>query len=1023
MSKRSSINDDKVTSEMILKNINEASEMNVDMSKILNSEQMQLLTTYKDTYNFDCALSFFLSLAIMSHFTQGSYYTYYASSDHLPVQLYLWLLGPSGSGKTYAFKQLEKAITKTEKMFPSTYMKPVMVNGSLTESPLSSIVSHTSQVGLRQHLASNSKILLNDDADSIAETYGLYNVNDSGKEHERNIILCGYDGFSKWSKTTGTTFIEIENKRLSIAFAITGGKLSKNMKNWTNATGFDGTHNRFLYMSIPKSPYIRPQDFQINVNSRNNPTLAHLAVIIHLFGTVRFVFEMSQAERTKFCDASFDKSSMSQIETEQSQQNASGMFTLWNLIIDFKETQDQIPNQQQQIVDFYGKVNTTFPRLACLLQLYINAMVILERVKDFVVYAEGDNQDLIINEDFVRNVDMIIKADYHRYDKTYLPRTEVSREVTNPMVLVEKETILSAWGWYEHHLNIITKLFTIDYDFTPKPTIAPPTISFKQKTLKQLIMDLDFNIFPLSSISVKHPVTEKTGIMKNRPALGEKALQELINDNLLKFNYFLIDTRGRNVKSYMKAPVPLDDDPTRDIFMKNLLKHDIDYDEYCSIYKSSSIPPQNNFSNLTLEIFEHSGCFVNEYPKYRDQLNVVIKKHIERCVIQEAVQGNFVILNTNQFTQQFHTIENLVCGTQSNQARSKRQPLNIINQANKPTVQFRHTTASIVSDPRAADEKSQQIQNNISTDISRDPENAAIIEETFTADADPLFDDTCNSIMSTCGKPSDDKDESSNISTQEIVTKATNKYEQTSEQAVKKAMHSIMIGKSVIYSKTDLTMMCNKQNVRQAAMERLVDAKLLKYGDNLWIEPNRTKKTTKKNSKPIFRPGWLKMCPASNSDVSKFDFIRTLQEHVNLSYDEYLKSFYPHEKENVFTNNNWRLSDEVIKIFQSNAFYKEHIRYDIQRFRPCDLENNLLNAENQSEPPVALISCSNNSQETSPNGNPTEMSQQQRIDGSSEEEDMSYTCPLSTSVKRKIGSHTNFQENLKRIQPRRMKKN
>jgi hypothetical protein len=37
------------------------------------------------------------------------------------------------------------------------------------------------------------------------------------------------------------------------------------------------------------------------MNSKNNPTFAHLSVIIHLFGTVRFVFEMSEAERTKFC--------------------------------------------------------------------------------------------------------------------------------------------------------------------------------------------------------------------------------------------------------------------------------------------------------------------------------------------------------------------------------------------------------------------------------------------------------------------------------------------------------------------------------------------------------------------------------------------------------------------------------------------------------------------------------------------------------------------------------------------------
>jgi hypothetical protein len=99
-----------------------------------------------------------------------------------------------GSGKTHAFRQLEKAISKTEKMFPQTYLKPVMVNGKPTESDLSSIITHTNHIGLRQHLSSNSKILLNDDADLIAETYGLYNVNDYTKEHERNIILCGYDG-------------------------------------------------------------------------------------------------------------------------------------------------------------------------------------------------------------------------------------------------------------------------------------------------------------------------------------------------------------------------------------------------------------------------------------------------------------------------------------------------------------------------------------------------------------------------------------------------------------------------------------------------------------------------------------------------------------------------------------------------------------------------------------------------------------------------------------------------------------
>jgi hypothetical protein len=108
-----------------------------------------------------------------------------------------WFSAFKGSGKTHAFKQIEKAIVKTEKMFPLTYLKPVMVNGKPSESDVSSVITHTNHIGLRQHLSSNNKILLNDDADLIAENYGLYNVNDNTKEHERNLILCGYDGYNK----------------------------------------------------------------------------------------------------------------------------------------------------------------------------------------------------------------------------------------------------------------------------------------------------------------------------------------------------------------------------------------------------------------------------------------------------------------------------------------------------------------------------------------------------------------------------------------------------------------------------------------------------------------------------------------------------------------------------------------------------------------------------------------------------------------------------------------------------------
>lgn len=88
--------DDKVISEMTLKNIADASRLNFSMSDILNAQQMQLLTAYKGTFNYEPHLTFFLSLGLMSHFSQNSYFTHYANADRCPVQLYLWLLGPSG---------------------------------------------------------------------------------------------------------------------------------------------------------------------------------------------------------------------------------------------------------------------------------------------------------------------------------------------------------------------------------------------------------------------------------------------------------------------------------------------------------------------------------------------------------------------------------------------------------------------------------------------------------------------------------------------------------------------------------------------------------------------------------------------------------------------------------------------------------------------------------------------------------------------------------------------------------------
>lgn len=215
------------------------------------------------------------------------------------------------------------------------------------------------------------------------------------------------------------------------------------------------------------------------------------------------------------CDsATFDQSSQftSEHEQSQTQHHGSAMFTLWNLIADLVDSGDLLGHeqQQQQIVDFYAKAGTTFPRLACLMQLYLNATEILHRVSETVVFAEGDNNDLAIAENFVTRVEYLIKSDYYTYDKTYLPADEIGQAVIEPMIIVGKDAVVAAWKWYEHHLIIARKLFSIDHNFSSLSVTRSSLLSSRQKTLKQSIMLLDMNIFPLSAITDKHPTTGQT---------------------------------------------------------------------------------------------------------------------------------------------------------------------------------------------------------------------------------------------------------------------------------------------------------------------------------------------------------------------------------------------------------------------------------------------------------------------------------------------------------------------------------
>ena len=183
-----------------------------------------------------------------------------------------------------------------------------------------------------------------------------------------------------------------------------------------------------------------------------------------------------------------------------------------------------------------------------------------------------------------------------------------------------------------------------------------------------------------------------SGIIKNRPALGERAINELMQDSLLKYNYFLTNARGYNVKSYMKIPPPLVNDPKRKEFLAKMLEHDINIDEYCAIYDKCSIPLNHNLSKLALQIFANSSCLVNQYVKYRGVLNNIIQKHVANSVIRETDSGSFIVQNQDAFTVQFHDIENWVVGTYIEQTNNRDQPTTTISHASASKVPSQTTT-------------------------------------------------------------------------------------------------------------------------------------------------------------------------------------------------------------------------------------------------------------------------------------------------------------------------------------------
>lgn len=100
-----------------------------------------------------------------------------------------------------------------------------------------------------------------------------------------------------------------------------------------------------------------------------------------------------------------------------------------------------------------------------------------------------------------------------------------------------------------------------------------------------------------------------------------------------------------------------------------------------------------------------------------------------------------------------------------------------------------------------------------------------------------------------------------------------------------------------------------------------------------------------------------------------------------------MQSFYPHENENVFTHNNWTLSNDFIAIVKSNFFYTEHVRWNMQRFRPSDILEDEINPHNGQVNSTEPVSASSNSTKTKENSHFQEVASRQSITHNDQKED------------------------------------
>ena len=209
-----------------------------------------------------------------------------------------------------------------------------------------------------------------------------FDLGQGGTVSNRSLLCEAFDGFSESAKTTGTYDFSIENARLSLLGACTGGSLHLLLARYSSYKISDGCDNRFLYHFVENN--LIPYDF-IKKSNPFLPSMQQIFVIIHLVGKILYTFvdSLGNDESQRF------------YATKGKYYIAEGQRL-------FRD------RQQSHLQSFYSKSAEIFPRLCVNMQRLLDAM--------FILFEMRKNEDLY----FAQVVDQTFITKAKHYIEKYL---------------------------------------------------------------------------------------------------------------------------------------------------------------------------------------------------------------------------------------------------------------------------------------------------------------------------------------------------------------------------------------------------------------------------------------------------------------------------------------------------------------------------------------------------------------------------------------------------------------------------